>query len=184
MRLTDKDHTDPVTTIAEHSVVAGGNAQFEAWSKRIREACRTYPGYLGTEIIKPDTDDGGIYISIFRFDSYAHREAWMHSDERQELLKDAEAFCAAPPKISRYRSLEFMFPVDKKTGKAPSREKMACVTFLGLITPVYYVPQFVRAYVTEHALLATIVSLGIITPSMVYIIMPILTRLFRRWLKP
>ncbi|WP_286829728.1 MULTISPECIES: antibiotic biosynthesis monooxygenase [Kordiimonas] len=173
--------TGTVTTIVQHHVKLGSEKLFEAWSADIRAACRTFPGYLGTEVIRPE-DEEGIFISIFRFDSYGNLEAWMKSDLRQALLKDAEAFCAAPPRISRYRSLEFMFPPGDG-GKPPSREKMAVVTFLGLIAPVYLVPGFVEAYITTQPLLATLASLAIITPSMVYIIMPILIRLFRPWLR-
>jgi len=182
MRITKKEKTAPVTTIVEHSVIPGGEALFEDWARRIREACGQYPGYLGTDVIRPE-DDGSTFICIFRFESYAHLDAWMHAPERQKLLEGAKTFCAVPPRISRYRSLEFMFPVDAKTGKPPSREKMAVVTFLGLIAPVYFVPGFVKAYVTDQPLLATLASLTIITPSMVYLIMPLLTRLFRPWFR-
>lgn len=181
MRVTNRDKTEPVTTIVEHSVISGGEALFEDWSRRIREACRGYPGYLGTEVIRPE-DEGGTYISIFRFDSYANLDAWMHAPERLTLLEGAKTFCAAPPRISRYRSLEFMFPV-REGDKPPSREKMAFVTFLGLIAPVYFVPGIVTTYVTKQPFLATLASLAIITPSMVYLIMPLLTRLFRPWLR-
>jgi len=180
MKLTTRDKTEPVTTIVQQDVLPGKDAAFETWSKAIRMACRTYAGYLGSEIIKP-VGEGGTYITIFRFDSYANLEIWMQSEERQKHLSSTADFCAAPPRISQYRSLEFMFPVDAG-GKPPSRERMAVVTYLGLIAPVYFVPGLVREYVTTQPLVATMLSLAVITPTMVYAIMPVLTRLFRPFL--
>lgn len=181
MQITDRATTEPVTTIVEQAVISGKETLFEDWSRQIRESCRNFPGYLGTEIVCPE-DDKGIFISIFRFDSYDHLEAWMLSEERSKHLKNAQSFCAAPPKISRYRSLEFMFPTED-TGKPPSREKMALITYLGLVPPVYYVPPLVTEHLTNAPMFATLISLGIITPMMVYIIMPVLTQLFKPWLK-
>lgn len=181
MKLTTRDQTDPVTTIVQHHVLPGKDAVFERWSKAIRTACRTYEGYLGSEMIKP-VDAGGSYVTIFRFDSYANLEHWMQSNERQTHLDKAHEFCAGPPEISQYQSLEFMFPLGAASGKPPSRERMAFVTYLGLIAPVYFVPSLVREYVTTHPFLATLLSLAVITPTMVWVIMPILTRLFRPFL--
>lgn len=187
MKITDEKNTSPVTTIVHHPIRSGKMDAFEKWSLRIRTACRTYQGYLGSEIIKPvDPPAPGedcTVISIFRFDCYAHLDIWMQSDERQQLLEETDSFCAGPPKISQYESLEYMFPLSAATGKPPSREKMAFVTFLGLIAPVYFIPKLVIAYITQVPILITVASLSIITPMMVYAIMPILTRLFRPWLR-
>lgn len=185
MKLTDKTGTSPVTTIVHHYILPGKMATFEEWSLRIRTACRTYDGYLGSEIIKPvdlpKEDEQCTIISIFRFDTYAHLDSWMQSDERHRLLEEADSFCAGAPEVNQYESLEYMFPL-VAGGKPPSREKMAFVTFLGLIAPVFFIPKLVLAHITPVPILVTVTSLLIITPLMVYGIMPILTRLFRPWL--
>lgn len=181
MKLTDKKSTSPVTTIVRHSILPGKLDVFEAWSARIRAACRTYKGYLGAEIIKPVDGEGTTVTSIFRFDCYANLEVWMQSDERLKLLDETEGFCAGAPEISQYESLEYLFPIGA-SGKPPSREKMALVTFLGLVAPVFFIPKLVIAYITQVPILVTITSLAIITPLMVYAIMPLLTRIARPWL--
>jgi antibiotic biosynthesis monooxygenase (ABM) superfamily enzyme len=181
MKITDKKGTSPVTTIVRHAILPDRMEAFEAWSTRIRTACRTYKGYLGAEIIKPVDSEGGTVTSIFRFDCYANLETWMQSEERLALLEETSDFCADPMEISQYESLEYMFPLDT-AGKPPSREKMAAVTFLGLIAPVYFIPKLVIAYITQVPVLVTVTSLAIITPLMVYAIMPILTRIARPWL--
>ncbi len=186
MKITDEKSTSPVTTIVHHTIQAGKMSVFEDWSLRIRTACRTYEGYLGSEIIKPveppAPTESCTVISIFRFNCYANLETWMQSEEREALLEETDAFCAGAPVINQYESLEYMFPPDTTTGKPPSREKMALATFLGLIAPVYFIPKLVLAHITQVPLLVTITSLSIITPLMVYMIMPLLTRIFRPWL--
>lgn len=181
MKITTRDKTEPVTTIVQQYVLPGKDEAFEAWSKAIRMACRTYKGYLGSEMIKP-LEEGGTYTTIFRFDSYANLEIWMESKERQEHLARTSDFCAAPPQINQYQSLEFMFPTDT-SGKPPSKKRMAAITYLGLIAPVYFVPGLVREHVTTQPLIATLLSLAVITPTMVYAVMPLLTRVFRPFLQ-
>jgi len=182
MKITDKKGTSPVTTIVRHAILPDRMEAFEAWSTRIRTACRTYKGYLGAEIIKPVDSEGGTVTSIFRFDCYANLETWMQSEERLTLLEETDDFCAGPMEVIQYESLEYMFPLDT-AGNPPSREKMAAVTFLGLIAPVYFIPKLVIVYITQIPILVTVTSLAIITPLMVYAIMPILTRIARPWLK-
>lgn len=182
MKITDKNNTSPVTTIVRHAILPGKMAAFEAWSKRIRTVCRTYKGYLGSEVIKPVDGEGTTVTSIFRFNCYANLETWMQSDERHALLGETDEFSAGPLEVIQYESLEYMFPLSETTGKPPSREKMALVTFAGLVAPVYFVPPLVIDYITQEPILITVTSLAIITPMMVYAIMPVLTRIARPWL--
>lgn len=185
--MTEADKTDAaaVTTMVQHSILPAKMAVFEEWSQRIRAACATYDGYLGAEVVRPvaapGPDDAQTVVNIFRFDSYAHLDQWMQSQERQDLLKETRNFCAAPAQTQQYESLEFMFPQDG-AGKPPPRGKMAIVTFAGLVAPVYFVPPLVAEYLTKTPILITLASLVIIVPLMVYAIMPILTRLARPWL--
>ncbi len=52
--------------------------------------------------------DSNEYISIFRYDSYEHLQAWMKSPQRQEMLQRAKEFAQAPPILS-FHSLEYWF---------------------------------------------------------------------------
>lgn len=174
-----------VTTVVRHHIRPGKMATFEAWSKRIREASKNFDGFVGSELIRPvdppAPDEHCTATHIFRFANVDHLEAWMTSDVRKTLLSETGTFCAAAPEYSRFESLEYMFPVSD-AGKPPSRPKMALVTFTGLIVPVYFVPPLVAQHVTSQPLLVTLTSLAIIVPTMVYAIMPLLTKLLKPWL--
>jgi len=64
------------------------------------------------------------------------------------------------------------------------RHKIAILTFVGLLAPVYFVPQWLSLIFPERALIVTFMAVGIIVALMNYAIMPILKSAFRDWIKP
>lgn len=174
-----------VTTVVRHHIRPGEMATFETWSKRIRDASKGFDGFVGSELIRPvDPPEAGEHCTathIFRFASVDQLEGWMTSDVRHQLLSETSSFCAAAPEYSRFESLEYMFPVSA-AGSPPSRPKMALVTFVGLIAPVYFIPPLIAEHVTSQPFLVTLASLTVIVPLMVYGIMPLLTKLVKPWL--
>ena len=179
------EQNQAVTTVVRHHIKPGRMETFEAWSKRIREASKSFDGFVGSELIRPvDPPKAGEHCTathIFRFASVDQLEVWMTSEKRQRLLSETNTFCAAAPEYNRFESLEFMFPMSD-AGRPPSRPKMALVTFTGLIAPVYFIPPLIAEHVTSQPLLVTLTSLAVIVPTMVYAIMPALTKLVKPWL--
>lgn len=73
-------------------------------------------------------------------------------------------------------------PIDQCTPLP--RHKMAALTFIGLLAPVYFIPQLLSRLLPGQTLIVTIMSVGIIVALMNYAIMPILKSIFRGWIKP
>ena len=65
-----------------------------------------------------------------------------------------------------------------------SRHKMVALTFIGLLAPVYFIPQLLSRLLPGQTLIATILAVSIIVALMNYAIMPILKSLFHGWIKP
>jgi len=65
----------------------------------------------------------------------------------------------------------------------PPRHKMAALTFLGLVAPVYFIPPVFRAILPGHRLLGVLLSVASIVLLMTYAIMPALTRAGSAWLR-
>lgn len=63
------------------------------------------------------------------------------------------------------------------------KHKMAILTFFGLLVPVYFIPKTLSRVFQDQALLSTIIAVAAIVVLMSYIIMPILTWLFRGWIE-
>lgn len=170
----------PVTVIARHCVESGKEEQFEAWSKGIVAACGNYVGYLGTEVIRPLAQRGGEHVCIFRFDVYAHLEAWMNSQERRMWIEKASAFSTREPNVVRFQSLDFWFAAQRAT--PPPRYKMATVTLLALWPLVHYIPPWIKSIVPGPAALGELGALAAIVALMTYLVMPLATRVLAFWL--
>ena len=72
-------------------------------------------------------------------------------------------------------------PIDQCT--PVPRHKMAALTFIGLLAPVYFIPQLLSRLLPGQTLIVTIMAVGIIVALMNYAIMPILKWVFRGWIQ-
>lgn len=174
------DSRSPVTVIARHSVNRGKEELFDEWMRGIVNACSRFEGYLNSEVIRP-IDPLDDYVCIFRFDVFANLDRWLQSDERQRWLGRTSEFSSRAPRFEHYHSLEFWFDPGKRRG-APSRSKMALVTFSVIWPLVHFIPRFVRSHVTAPALLTEVVSVATIVVLMTWVVMPAVTRLLEAWL--
>lgn len=68
--------------------------------------------------------------------------------------------------------------------RAPPRHKLAILSFLGLLGPVYLIPPVIQAVLPVQRLLIDTLVVAVIVLLMSYIIMPLLQWLFRGWLAP
>jgi antibiotic biosynthesis monooxygenase (ABM) superfamily enzyme len=102
------DCQQPLTVFAKLTIQPGNERDFEQWYKDITKIQNDHwPGYMSSELLKPMAHSND-YISIFRYDNYAHLEAWMMSTQRHEMLQRAKAFSKEPPLLS-FHSLEYWF---------------------------------------------------------------------------
>ena len=63
------------------------------------------------------------------------------------------------------------------------KHKMAVLTFLGLLVPVYFIPELLFQLFPDQTLIVTVLAVGAIVALMTYIIMPALLWLFRGWIQ-
>lgn len=71
---------------------------YRRWQTEIDDACRTFPGFEGVEVIPPVPGIQDAHVVIFRFDSFAHLDAWLSSDTRQGLLERGRDLFAEEPR--------------------------------------------------------------------------------------
>lgn len=64
----------------------------------------------------------------------------------------------------------------------PRRYKLALLTFVGLLAPVYFVPPALSAALSGPRLLTVSAAVAAIVVLMTYVIMPVLTYLAASWL--
>ena len=180
----------PVTAVASRRVKRGREREFEEWVSGILAAANGFPGYLGSEVLRPgDAPGDDEYRIVFRFDRKSNLRAWEESEERHRWLREAEPLIHEE-RVHVLTGLETWFTLPWKAGEpSPPRYKMAIVTWLAvfpLITVilVLFGPLFGPLLGLLPMLLRTLVLTAVMVSLMTYVIMPRLTRLFSFWLYP
>lgn len=82
----------PVSAVISTRIKPGQEAAYRAWEQRIAAAQCKAPGFQGYRFEPPVPGVQDDWLSILRFDSEAHLDAWLESPQRKALLAEAEAF--------------------------------------------------------------------------------------------
>jgi antibiotic biosynthesis monooxygenase (ABM) superfamily enzyme len=180
-RSSDAPVTVEITTQAR----LGREADYEDWISGITRAAMRFPGHLGANVYRPGLG-GRTYRVVFKFDRERNLEHWEVSKERREWYERAEGLVEGPPRVERISGLETWFTLpDQGAIVPPPRYKMATVTWLAIfplivVLSATLVPQLDA--LPES--LATVVMSSLLVALMTWIVMPAMTRLFRKWLYP
>jgi hypothetical protein len=185
--VAPEQHADPpVTVLVARRVKPGAEAAFEAFIHEIIAAAATFPGHLGAVVFRPHAPNDHEYRVIFKFDHMSNLRRWEESDERRALYVRAEALAQGPPDIQRLTGLETWFTLPGQPAIVPPpRYKMMIVSWLGIyplatLIFLFLGPLLNSLPVYVRPLLMTLIMI----PTMTYVVMPQLTKLFARWLYP
>jgi antibiotic biosynthesis monooxygenase (ABM) superfamily enzyme len=175
----------PITAVASRRVKPGREGEFEEWISGILSSANGFPGYLGSNVVRPSGPDDEYQI-VFKFDHASNLKRWEESSERHHWLHKSEELIKEEPNIRILTGLETWFTLPSKEGDPPPpRYKMALVTWLAvfpLATVVFMVLDPILG--DFHAVLRTLVFTLVMVSLMTYVVMPRMTRLFSSWLYP
>ncbi|CAA9452234.1 MAG: hypothetical protein AVDCRST_MAG02-956 [uncultured Rubrobacteraceae bacterium] len=175
----------PATGVASRRVEPGREGEFEDWISGILGEVREFPGYLGTEILRPSSAEDDEYRILYRFDHASNLERWEKSDERRRWLDRAEPLVREQT-VRRLTGLETWFTLPSRAGEpAPPRYKMAVVTWIAvfpLATVLFMLLQPLLG--GAPTVLRTLAFTLVMVTTMTYVVMPRMTRLFSFWLYP
>lgn len=175
----------PVTAVASRRVLPGREEEFERWASGILGAANAFPGYLGSEVLRPSGPEDDEYQIVFRFDHASNLKRWEHSEERRRWLRGVQPLLREE-RVHFLTGLETWFTLPSKPGEpAPPRYKMAVVTWVAvfpLVTVIFFL--FEPLLNLLPMVLRTLVLTVVMVTLMTYVIMPRLTRLFAFWLYP
>ena len=123
----------PVTRIARRQAKPGRAREYEATIREMFGAMRKHKGFLGAELLPPETE-GGDYQVVVHFGSEAELAAWDDSAERSTFHARLREVAANEPEYRRLSGLEAWFaPAVVPASMHPPRAKMAFVTWLGML---------------------------------------------------
>lgn len=175
-----------VTVVISRRVKPGCETAFEAFLVGVTAACSQFPGYLGSSIFRPASADDPEYRVIFKFDQLSALRHWEASAERQMWFSQADTLTVCPPIVQVLTGLETWFTLPGKAAIVPPpRYKMSLVTWLAVFP---LITALSTLFQTQLALLPiacrVMVITAIVVPTMTYLLMPQMTRLFAGWLYP
>lgn len=175
------------TAVITHRVGDNHQADYERWLGEIIPLCKTYPGHLGVQVIRPITDTTATYTIIIRYDTQAHLLAWMHSPDRQRLIEKVRPFLADDDKFCVLEGLDFWFTPEAIKAKLPTRWKQFLVTWSAIYPLVLLMSYLVATAIhelklSENFYLRMLFVTCAVVFLMVYVVMPCYTKLVHRWL--
>lgn len=174
------------SVVISHHIIDGKQLEYEEWLEEIGPLCRSYPGHIDWQIIRPIPNLTFNYTVIIRFDNIANLKNWMESDVRKKLIEKAQPMFAQDDRYVMRTGLEFLFQ-NGPGRKAPRRWKQYLVTWsaifpLSLLVPALLLPVIERLPVPQNKVANALIVSGCIVFLMVYFIMPQYTRRIQKWL--
>jgi uncharacterized protein len=186
VRVGTGSRQERVTTVVSRRVKPGKESEFERWAHGIIMAASYFPGHLSASVLHdPDSHD---YHVLFQFTDQARMDAWMGSDERDRWLAKVGGLMQEEQALQQTTGLETWFRLPTSnvpTMKPPPRWKMWAVSLVAIYPLVLLFLAFVAPHVTRWPLPARAALFPfVLLTLMTYVIMPIVTRIARRWLRP
>ena len=176
---------DPVTLVVRRRVLPGQEAAFESLASGITQTLARWPGHLGTGVVRPVPGQHE-YTMVVRFGDAAHAATWEASPERAGWLDCMAPLLDGETVFEQQPGLEFWFtPPGSPTLSQPRRWKMLLVTLLALYPTSLLITLLLGPSLAGLPLaLRAFLQAALVVSLMTYLIMPVATRAFRRWLRP
>lgn len=177
---------ETVTLLIKHRIKAGAEDQYEAWLRRVVGIAAAYQGHLGVDVVRGKAGGLQLFTSVLRFSSTNAMQHWLDSEERRELVKEAAPLLADGDVTEVNTDSQFWFNPSEEAVQPP-RWKQACVTFLvilplTLLVPLAWGPLFALNAVLASYIVSNVLITMTIVLLVVYLLMPLATRLFAPWL--
>ncbi|KJZ63964.1 antibiotic biosynthesis monooxygenase [Pseudomonas fluorescens] len=177
-----------VTLVIKHRVKAGFEVPYEAWLRNIVSIAGQQEGHLGVDVIRGKSAGLDLYTCVLRFCSTESMQRWLDSPQRLGLVNEATPMLADGDQTEVNPVNEFWFaPQADAAAPPPPRWKQAVVTLLVILPHTLLVPLIwgpllqLNTFLSNYVVATFLITLTIVV-SVVYLFMPMATRLFAPWL--
>lgn len=187
----------PITVAIERTVDSDLDRYAQAWVRHGVDLASYFSGFLGAGWVRESRGSKRWHM-LYRFEDPATLEAWERSPERQQWIASGASF-ASESRVERRTGIEGWFDapqgvvVDgdrveiRPVASAPPVWKQMIIVWLAffpmnvLVTSLLsLIPWFDELLLPLRLLISTV----ILTPIMVGLILPFITRLAAPWLQP
>ncbi len=178
------NQSGPATIVFARKVKPGQHQRYEDWLNSVSRAGADFNGYLGTIILRPVTEQEE-YVAMVQYDTQEHLRRWLESDERHRCLDTLKQIGIESEEISTLAGLEQWVSHTGNLRVAPPAWKMAILILTGLYPLVLLQGLFLRKLLAPlPGEISLLISLSISVSIMVWIVLPLLSKIFARWLRP
>ena len=179
-------NSEPVTVSVSRRVIPGKEEAYERWISGVTEASARFPGHMGANVLRPGDGGAGRYIIIYRFDTPENANRWEESAERSEWVSRLEGMVEGETETKKVSGIEFWFDLpDIPLTAKPSLWRMAVMTTVVVYCLVLALSQVLGPVLADFPFWAKLlVIIPVQVLLMTFIVMPRLTRWFKRWIFP
>lgn len=174
----------PVTVLVNRTVPAEQEKAFCAALKELLREFDGFPGTSGSMVFRREAA-GGVEFSILQqFAGKAEHAEWAGSPGFSRWRSEVAPPAPAPGHVQRYSGMEAFF-VSAQAPEAPPRWKMAVLLMfavypLSLFLSIWGAPLLALLPVLAGTLLTSVFMVLLMT----YVLVPLLTKIFQKWLQP
>lgn len=174
---------DGATLVVSRRIKPGQEKAYEDWLRRVIEAARAFPGYMGVTTLSPEGVDSDLRYLIWRFDSGETLDAWERSDVRNSLVAEVQNY--ATQHYEKSTGMETWFSLPDTNVRPPPRWKMFAVTLSAAYLVSLTARLLLGPLLGDWPLFASnLIFTVILVATLTYFAMPRLSSLLRKWLYP
>jgi antibiotic biosynthesis monooxygenase (ABM) superfamily enzyme len=176
--------SDDATLVVSRKIKQGQEEAYEDWQRRVIQAMKAIPGYMGVTTLLPEGVNSDLRYLICRFGNKAALDNWEKSDERKRLVDEVKNY--STQHYERATGMETWFTLPSMKGvKAPPKWKMFIVTLLAAYVISFVARSILAPYLDSWQLFASnFVYVSILVATLTYFAMPRLSSLLHGWLYP
>ena len=175
-----------VTSVICRNIKPGHEKDYDNWLKRYLALQKSAPGYRSITIIIPGEGKPSYRYIIRKFDNKVYMEKWDNSKETLKLIDEANKYSTRHYETSTGLETWFTLPGLKTLSQSPPPKwKMAIVIFFAAYIISIASRYLLSPFIGEWPYFAnTAIFSVILVVLLTYFALPILSRIFRRWLYP
>lgn len=186
MQNSAEAETNAVTVCISVKARPGREKDLERWLEGVGQAASQFNGHQGLTVLRPSGTASADYVYIFRFDTYDHLKQWEDSEVRRQWVEQLQDLTTGAARKQILTGLEYWFTLPGTAiTSPPPRYKMVIVTVLAIYPLSTLLPPLLGPFLGFlPPLVRSLLVSVLLVLLMTYAVMPLMTRLFARWLFP
>lgn len=179
---------EPVSAVITTYVAPGKEDAYRAWQRQVAAAQARFPGFQGYKVEPPRPGVQDYWVTILRFDSAPHLEAWLTAPERQRLIAEAEAFTDKTHTRTVRTGFDGWFQIGGEAAASPPAWQQNMLVILALYPVVFLFGRWVQTPLLMDRInmpfwLALFVG-NVASVLLLSYIVPRISKVFAWWLRP